>query len=424
MRQILTFLCLLLCTVTSSFSAEISGDQTQVKDYLAILDLETVGLVNPSLSKPLSDCVRHEIVRSGRYKVLERVKMHEILKEQAFQMSGCVDSSCAVKAGQLLGVGKIIIGSLGLVGRTYYLSLSQVDVETGKTEAIEEDICKCEPDELIASAKRVARKLMGEKVVEGPKPPEPPGVEPRKPAEPRSPSEKTYKDPTTGMEFVLIPSGRFTMGSPSSEPDRRSDEGPQHEVTLSRPFYMGKYEVTQAQWQAVMGNNPSGFQGCDQCPVERVSWNDMQEFIQMLNERAGMTGYRLPTEAEWEYACRAGSQGVYSFGDDAGSLEWYAWHGGNSSGKTHPVGRKRANAWGLYDLHGNVWEWCQDWYGPYAPGALTDPTGPSSGPYRVFRGGSWLNDPWALRCSHRNGFVPSDRNAAILGFRLAFSPQQ
>jgi formylglycine-generating enzyme required for sulfatase activity len=167
------------------------------------------------------------------------------------------------------------------------------------------------------------------------------------------------------MEFVLMPAGTFTMGSPASDPNAYDDEKPAHQVTISKPFYMGKYEVTQAQWKAVMGseNNPSYFKG-DSLPVDHVSWRDVQEFIQKLNrreEQASGVFCRLPTEAEWEYAARAGTTTLYSFGDDAAELDDYAWYAGNADHTSYPVGQKKPNAWGLYDMHGNVSEWCQDW---------------------------------------------------------------
>ena len=230
-----------------------------------------------------------------------------------------------------------------------------------------------------------------------------------------------------GMEFVLIGAGTFQMGSPVTEPGRWDNEGPVHEVTVSHQFYLGKYEVTQAQWQAVMGSNPSIFSGCgSNCPVEQVSWEDTQTFIAALNRREGVETYRLPTEAEWEYAARAGTQTAYSFGNTAGELDRYAWYGdggGNAAlgAGTHPVGQKRPNAWGLFDLHGNVQEWVQDWYGGYPHGAVTDPRGPSSGARRVFRGGSWNSGARYCRSAFRDDTRPGDRSRRI-GFRLARTP--
>jgi formylglycine-generating enzyme required for sulfatase activity len=217
---------------------------------------------------------------------------------------------------------------------------------------------------------------------------------------------------SVGIEFVLIPAGTFIMGSETGE----SDELPTHQVTISRPFYLGKYEVTKAQWLAVMGNNPSLFQGNPNLPVEQVWWDSVQEFIHKLNAMEGGNKYRLPTEAEWEYAARAGSRTVFSFGDDATHLGEYAWYKDNSDGKTHPVGWLKPNAWGLYDVHGNVMEWVQDWYGRYPTGAVTDPQGPASGSHRMRRGGAWNSSASVCRSANRYS-VPGYRDD-FLGFRL------
>jgi formylglycine-generating enzyme required for sulfatase activity len=215
------------------------------------------------------------------------------------------------------------------------------------------------------------------------------------------------------MDFVLIPAGTFKMGSDTGD----SDEKPVHEVRLSKAFYLGKHEVTQGQWQAVMGSNPSYFKGEATLPVEQVSWEDVQEFLRKLNAKEGGTKYRLPTEAEWEYAARAGSTTAYSFGNDERQLGDYAWYFANSGSKTHPVGQKKPNAWGLYDMHGNVWEWVQDWYGPYSAGSAVDPAGPSSGSRRVFRGGSWIFDARLCRSAYRYRVTPGSR-IHYLGVRL------
>ena len=220
---------------------------------------------------------------------------------------------------------------------------------------------------------------------------------------------------TLGMEFVGVPAGSFVMGSPQDEEGRRSDER-QHEVRISRGFWMGKYEVTQGQWEAVMGANPSFFfDECGvRCPVETVSWEDVQEFIRRLNARETGRGYvyRLPTEAEWEYAARAGTTGVRY-----GELDSIAWYSDNSDLKTHPVGEKRANEWGLYDMLGNVWEWTADWYGDYPSGAVSNPRGPGTGSSRVARGGSSGDNARGVRSAGRLYFSPGNV-ALVLGFRL------
>jgi formylglycine-generating enzyme required for sulfatase activity len=233
------------------------------------------------------------------------------------------------------------------------------------------------------------------------------GVYPQQPAAP-----KTVRN-NIGMEFVLISAGTFQMGS--NDGDR--GEEPVHTVHLSRSFYLGKYEVTQAQWEAVMRYNPSHFMGDSNRPVEGVSWDEVQEFIRRLNNKESGARYRLPTEAEWEYAARAGSTTAYSFGDGVGQLGQYAWYNGNSGKTTHPVGQLQPNAWGLYDIHGNVWEWVQDWYGSYASGTVTDPVGPQVGSIRVYRGGSWYYNARHCRSVNRNGVAPDYRGGG-LGFRL------
>jgi formylglycine-generating enzyme required for sulfatase activity len=209
--------------------------------------------------------------------------------------------------------------------------------------------------------------------------------------------------PLPGMTFVTLPAGSFQMGSTTGD----EEEKPVHKVTLSS-FALMTTEVTQAQWRAVMGNNPSHFKGED-LPVENVSWDDVQDFLRKLNKRDPGKNYRLPTEAEWEYACRAGSTAKWCFGNDESQLGDYAWYYANADGRTHPVGRKRANAWGLFDMHGNVWEWCQDWYGNYPSGDLTNPAGPTSGTSRVRRGGYWNADSSHARCAGRNYTTPAFR---------------
>jgi formylglycine-generating enzyme required for sulfatase activity len=225
-----------------------------------------------------------------------------------------------------------------------------------------------------------------------------------------------------GMEMVLIPAGEFMMGSPASEKDRCNDEGPVQKVSADA-FYLSTTEVTQGEWEAVMGDNPSYFEGGPNLPVEDVSWNDAQEFIRKLNEKEGTNKYRLPTEAEWEYACRAGSEERYCFGDSERELGSHAWYWANAGNKTHPVAQKQANKWGLYDMHGNVWEWVSDWYDEnyYQNGPSSNPRGPSSGEYRVLRGGSWYYAASYLRCAYRYRDRP-DIRCSYIGFRCARTP--
>jgi len=246
-----------------------------------------------------------------------------------------------------------------------------------------------------------------------------------------SPGKKSFIN-TLGMQFIFIPSGTFTMGSrlQPSEIETRyggdakwyDDECPQHEVTLTKSFYIQTTEVTQSQWFTVMGVNPSGFKNCGgDCPVEKVSWYDTQEFINRLNQKEETDKYRLPTEAEWEYACRAGSTAVFCFGNEIKELGVYAWYNHESREWTHKVNIKKPNAWGLYDMHGNVWEWCQDWYNKYTSGPVTDPIGPPSGTHRVSKGGSWRSAARFCRSAHRYGVDPGYRRPTR-GFRLVKEP--
>ena len=209
------------------------------------------------------------------------------------------------------------------------------------------------------------------------------------------------------------------MGCGSWTSDCNDKEKPVHEVCVD-DFYIGKYEVTQGQWKAIMGNNPSSFSSCgDNCPVEKVSWNDIQDFIGKLNSKTGKN-YRLPTEAEWEYAARSGGKSEkYSGGNDIDSVAWY---GSNSGRKTHPVGQKAANGLGLYDMTGNVWEWVSDWYSSsyYSESPKNNPKGPNSGSHRLLRGGGWHGNSRNSRTAYRHGHSPDFRDVSD-GFRLAGS---
>ena len=237
------------------------------------------------------------------------------------------------------------------------------------------------------------------------------------------------------MAFVQIEPGSFTMGSPPGEDGRGQDEGPQHRVRISNRFWLSAHEVTQDQWGKVMGTTPWQRNGRDRTavrsnpshPAVYISWEDLREFIARLNRAEGAWWYRLPTEAEWEYACRAGSGTAWSFGADAGQLDQYAWYGDNArnAGENygHAVGTKSPNRWGLHDMHGNVWEWVQDWYDPdyYAAGPAsgdwTDPPGPASGSGRVVRGGGYGDRAANLRSAHRN-YAEADAVYSDLGARL------
>jgi formylglycine-generating enzyme required for sulfatase activity len=234
--------------------------------------------------------------------------------------------------------------------------------------------------------------------------------------------------------FVWIPPGTFTMGSPPTEVDRFDSEGPQTAVTISRGFWMGKYEVTQGEYESVIGTNPSWFTGDPNRPVEQVSWQDATAYCDALTQQARAAGripcgydYRLPTEAEWEYACRAGTSTRFSYGDDHGytNLINYGWWDGNSGGTTRPVGQKLPNPWGLHEMHGNVWEWCQDWWSESLPGGIAvDPQGPATGPGRMGRGGGWDYNAKLCRSAFRAHFGGPGSWFVDVGFRIVLAQGQ
>jgi formylglycine-generating enzyme required for sulfatase activity len=228
------------------------------------------------------------------------------------------------------------------------------------------------------------------------------------------------------LELVLIPAGDFLMGSPDSYEYGDMDARPQHRVRITKPFYLGKYEVTQEQWKAVMHENPSYFKG-PKNPVEMVTWDECHAFLAKLtaNYARGKGRFLLPTEAQWEYACRAGSSTQWCFGDDADGLKEYAWYGENSGGKTHPVGQKKPNAWGLYDMHGNVEEWCQDWYSAvfYRKSPTDDPAGPAEGQFLVCRGGNVSPPATVCQSPYRKDQNPL-QPLLDLGLRVCLVPTQ
>ncbi|MFN5077369.1 MAG: formylglycine-generating enzyme family protein [Planctomyces sp.] len=247
---------------------------------------------------------------------------------------------------------------------------------------------------------------------------------PTKESAPAAANAGEYKEVvnTIGVQLLLIPAGTFNSGSPASEKDRMDDET-QHQVTLTKPFYMGRTELTQGQWKKVMGTEPwkgkSFVKEGDDYPAVDVSWGDSVEFCKKLSAMEGKV-YRLPTEAEWEYACRGGTKTSFSFGNDKAKLRRYAWYDGNLGwGKKYAqrVAQKLPNPFGLYDMHGNVWEWCSDWFGDYPSTPLTDPRGPDSGSFRVLRGGAFQHEPYTARCAVRNYDAPEGRSSDG-GFRL------
>jgi len=382
-------------------------------------------------AQELTSILASEISKMGKYEVYSQENVRALAGWTAEKMKlGCTSTQCLMALGQM-DVSKLISGSVGKIGNRYSVSLSLFDTQNAKAEKALSEFCSSE-DELIELVQKTARQLLAA-----------PG---ELAAAEKKELDKTFTN-SMGMEFVLIPAGKFLMGSPGSEAGRVENEGPQHEVQITKPFYLGKYEVkvsefrefvkavqfkTDAEtnggayvpvkdkWQRKEGVNwmNPGFSQKDDHPVVCLAWSDAVEYAKWLAKKTGHA-YRLPTEAEWEYACRAGTQQAYSFGPDGRELSKFGWYTENSGGKTRSVGQKKPNSWGLFDMHGNAREWCQDWFGKYPAGTAVDPAGPLRGSVRVIRGGSWGSPATDLRCAERrNGIGGSDR----AGFRIVRMP--
>lgn len=394
----------------SSQPAATQNAAPERKARLAVLEFRVSGKVDASGSGVAAALVRKEFNASGKYDLMDREMMRERMAEKDWAaITECDQVKCMVRFGTSLDVEKIVGGSIASFGDSWLVEIRLVDVNTGREEKTFARRHTGKMDDVLDVVVEGSRELLG--LAESP---------PTEPDKPRgaNPTGKTLTlDCGNGvkMELVLIPAGTFTMGSN----DGYADEKPPHQVTISKPFYLGKYEVTQAQWQAVMGNNPTLFGGGGNLPVEQIGWNECQEFCKKLSARTGKA-VRLPMEAEWEYACRAGITGKFCFGDNDNGLDAYAWYRSNSDGKTHPVGQKKANAWGLYDMHGNVRELCADWYDKY-PGSSATLWGFGK-QFRVLRGGHRGSNPRDCRAAYRFGNCP-DIFLNLNGLRVAVGTQ-
>jgi formylglycine-generating enzyme len=361
----------------------------------AVWDLAPLN-INRDYAQALTSILVSEISKLQKYEVYSQENVRTLAGWTAERMQfGCTDTKCLTALGQM-DIAKLISGSVGKIGNTYSISLNLFDTQNAKSEKSVSEFCKTE-DDLIPLVQGSVRKLLGEVVATA--------------------AGAMLKDSVTGMEFVFVKGGCYQMGDTFGY--GRGDDKPVHEVCVD-DFYMGKYEVTQGEWKEIMENNPSGFRNCgDRCPVESVSWNDAQGFISRLNQKT-QKKFRLPTEAEWEYAARSGGKKEKWSGTSSQSeLGEYAWVAWGSEQRTHPVGEKRPNGLGLYDMTGNVREWCADWYGEdyYQNSPKDNPLGPANRKYRVFRGGSWIDDPAYTRAQFRYWLDPATRSG-VTGFRL------
>jgi len=410
----------------------ISSLFAQQLNTIAVLDFEGLGITEVE-NKALTNRLRMELVQSGTFQVVERGKMDEILKEQGFQLSGCTSEECVVEAGQLLGVEKMLAGSISFVGKTYSIEMRLIDIESGKIEMSDAYDMNCEIDQLLTvGMKNALNILLG------------------KPVSSTSQSTTLQITPQTAVvdlpdNMVFVEGGTFTMGNDNGG----KDEKPIHSVTVSS-FYIGKYEVTHDEYIKFMntvGASSKGSYNGDKlinigdersaigyknktfhfegnrfaknikCPVTEVTWHGAYEYCRWK-------GGRLPTEAEWEYAARGGNKSQdykYSGSDTINEVTWYSSNSGN---RTHPVGIRVPNELGIYDMSGNVWEWCNDWYDSryYKRSPSENPIGLWSGFYRVERGGGWFSHSKDCRVSNRSNGDPSQSHDSV-GFRLCMTAQ-
>ena len=399
---------------------------------VAVLELGNAGGLSEAEISYLTDQVRTTVVETVPEEsclVMTRESIQELLPE-GVRLTDCLDAVCEVEIGRTLGADFVISGEVLTFAGEYRLILKLHDCTTAAFMTSES-----------ARRRGVDRTRIegrGGRVARGA-----PDRWPSPPVTARAwtppPPDRVSGEPGPGVARSAIPAmvrigaGEFLMGSPPYERGRDGTED-RHQVTLTRPYLLAVTEVTQTQWFEVMGTWPAWFEGANR-PVERVDWFDAIRFCNALSRREGLTpayhieheqvgwnldadGYRLPTEAEWEYACRAGSSQRYTMGDDPGQLQTVGWFGGSAGNGTGSVARLEPNPWGLYDMHGNVWEWCWDWSGEYPPRFARDPVGPASGRSRVIRGGAFDSPAASCRSAKHNAADP-DLNAPMIGFRVA-----
>jgi formylglycine-generating enzyme required for sulfatase activity len=380
------------------FSTALTSQQAQIAIQSPIAESR----VNSFFKHQLRGLLEEAAVNSGSYKVVDRARTDQVLKEQRIQRSGLVSDPEINGLGKMLGVDYILTSELQLSESQKNLSVtcSLINVETA--EIIRTANISAENDETAfeSACYMLIRKLRLVQIK-----PEPAAPEKAIQAAARP---KTFKN-SIGMELGLVPADEFIMGNPKPNELGTDNERPAHRVIISKPYYMGRYLVTQSEWLAVMGNNPSVNKG-NNLPVTNVSWDDAREFCRTLSRIEGRE-YRLPTEAEWEYACKGGQSGSYD------PLKDFAWHSGNSRGYIQMVGQKEPNKRGLYDMLGNAGEWCLDWFDVYSARQQTDPTGPAGGRHRVVRGGSFGQREDQCRPTSRSSIHPSEKYNFI-GFRI------
>ena len=362
--------------------------------------------------------LRKAISNQNGFQAFTRTDIDQLMKEHDFQNSGMVSDAQRKRLGEMSGADYICVSTLTKSNTQFYLEAYLIDVETGEISnpATQFGMLKDETySNLFQLCQDLSQELIGNVGFSSGASNSYNSTQGNRPVT-QNADVITITVGGVSFDMIKVEAGSFIMGCTSEQGgDCYSDESPYHRVTISQDFYIGKFEVTQELWEAVMGSNPSNWKAFDR-PVENVSWNDAQEFCAELNRMTGRH-FRLPTEAEWEYASRGGKKATNAKYSGSSSVANVAWYDDNSGGQTHPVGKLRPNELGIYDMSGNVWEWCQDWYGNYSSASQTDPKGPSSGSYRVLRGGDWRIIAGRCRVSSRGNSDPAYRGNNR-GFRL------
>jgi len=390
----------------------------QPKPNIAVLDFKTSGVSEREMRVIIS-MISNSLFKTGKFTVIDVEQREALLKEIEFSNSDCVDEACQLKIGKQLSAELIVVGVIDKVGSRLILASKVLEIHSARTVSVADGVYR-DLDELVNNIENLGRELAELT----------PTADKSKPVSENISNDSVKIRRPAPPGFVLVEAGSFPRGSTSGE----NNEQPVHSVTISRGFYMSRYEATQRQWREVMGTDPSHFKG-DDLPVENVSWHEAVEYCNRLSRKEGLTpcysgsadeitcdfsanGCRLPTEGEWEYAARGGNQSkgyTYAGSNAPGEVGWYAENSGRT---THPVGQKRPNELGLNDMSGNVWEWCWDFHGEYSAASATDPRGPKGGSLRVSRGGSWVSAAGFLRSARRNRSTPAYRDwRGYLGFR-------
>ncbi len=404
MKHLIT-LCLLAVTMCAA-----AQEQVQSKRIAILETVDKTDKVDYAYELQLRQSLTFAINKTPGYKGYNRLDMAQINSEHNFQRTGFVSDADIKKLGQMAGAAYVLIAEVTpYSGGKLMILANLVNVESGEIENSTPPVTSDMDDASMTEAcKKIAQILLNVSGAPSPTSPQPPYTA----------GNSSFT--VNGVSFKMVPvkGGTFTMGGTYEQSgDTYDDEKPTHSVTLS-DYCIGETEVTQALWTAVMGSNPSGFKG-DNLPVENVSWYDVEEFLTKLNQKTGRF-FRLPTEAEWEYAARGGNKSQNYKYSGSNNVDFVAWYG-NTNGHTHEVRTKQPNELGIYDMSGNVWEWCADWYGNYGSYSQTNPTGPSSGSDRVLRGGSWSSSAGDCRVSNRDDSAPGDRDGDY-GFRLVLVP--